>query len=246
MPDEVKSSWVELGVKDESRMRAYMVQPSSSPAAAGLMVFQEAFGVNPHIRDVTERFARQGYVAIAPEIYHRSGAGFECDYGDFGLAMKQLQALTGEGLRADIEACYDFLKNDALSQEKAVAAVGFCLGGRVAFLANATAPVAASVSFYGGGIAPGPRGPGLLHYVKDMHGPLMMIWGGKDQHIPPEQTRAVADALKSAGKSFIHSEFSDAGHGFFCDARPSYHASSARVSWAMALEFMAAHTQQPG
>ncbi|MGH9433171.1 MAG: dienelactone hydrolase family protein [Terriglobia bacterium] len=241
MTVEIDSVWVKLAVSDGTRMRAYSAQPRAGDAAAGLMVFQEAFGVNAHIRDVTERFAREGYSALAPEIYHRNGDAFECDYSHFEPAMKQIQSLTDAGLEADIKACHEFLVTDSMTCGKLPAAVGYCLGGRVAFLANAVVPLAASVSFYGGGIAPGPRGPGLLDRAGALHGPLMMIWGGKDQHIPPEQGRAVAGALRDAGKTFIHSEFSDADHAFFCDMRPSYHAPSAKVAWAMTLEFLAAY-----
>ena len=107
------------------------------------------------------------------------------------------------------------------------------MGGRAVFTANAALALAAAVSFYGGGIdEDGRRG------AASQHGPILMFWGGRDQHIPPEQRRAVADALSAAGKPHEQVVFSEADHGFFCDQRPSYHPGAARQAWALTLEFL--------
>jgi carboxymethylenebutenolidase len=119
--------------------------------------------------------------------------------------------------------------------------VGYCMGGRVSFLANALVPVKAAISYYGGGIAPGQRGPGLLSHVPEMHGAMLLYWGGLDQHIPKAETLAVADALKNAKKTYVCVEFSDADHGFICDARPSYNPQAAAESWALTHAFLADH-----
>ena len=112
------------------------------------------------------------------------------------------------------------------------------MGGRVAFLTNVVLPVSAAISFYGGGIAPNPFSPGLLDRAGDLHAPQMLLWGGLDKHIGPELTRAVTEALRAAGKPFVNVEFSDADHGFFCDARSSYNPNAARQAWALVLAFL--------
>src|SRR5580698_1534028 len=95
---------VSLKIADGTQMNAYVARPSDSLKHPGLLVLQEAFGVNAHIRDVTERFAREGYVSIAPELYHRTAPGFEGKYDDFPGVMPHMQALTDAGLEADAGA----------------------------------------------------------------------------------------------------------------------------------------------
>jgi carboxymethylenebutenolidase len=225
-------------VPDGTRMRAYVARPRDGQPHPGLLVFQEAFGVNAHIRDVTERFAREGYVAIAPELFHRTAPGFEGAYDNFPGVMPHMQALTDAGLEADAGAALAWLGTKEGSPGQPIASVGYCMGGRVSFLANSALPLKAAISFYGGGIAPGPRGPGLLGRSADLHAPMLLFWGLRDQHIGIEQPRAVADSLRQAGKVFANVEFSDADHGFFCDVRPSYNPQAAAQAWLLSLEFL--------
>jgi len=116
------------------------------------------------------------------------------------------------------------------------------MGGRAAVLAAITLPLECAVSFYGGGIAPNPMNPGLLGRVNDLKAPVLFFWGGRDQHIAPEQRSAVVDALKAAGKSYVNVEFSDADHGFFCDVRPSYNPVAAAQAWPLTLAFLNTYT----
>ncbi|MGA6982762.1 MAG: dienelactone hydrolase family protein [Candidatus Sulfotelmatobacter sp.] len=222
---------VKLSVGDGTEMQAYVARPEKSPRG-GLLVFQEAFGVNHHIRDVTERFAAEGYVAIAPELFHRTAPpGFEVSYTDFPAAMPHYQKVTAETAEADARAAYDWLR--ANNQVDFISCVGFCMGGRVSFIANSAVPLRAAVSFYGGGIA-----PGLLDRAAKVQAPSLLIWGGLDKNIPPEQRRAVTEALKAKKKIYVNAEFSNADHGFFCDERAAYEPKSARQAWALTLEFL--------
>lgn len=107
------------------------------------------------------------------------------------------------------------------------------MGGRASYLANATLPLAAAVSYYGGRIA-----PDLLPLAKNMHAPILLFWGGKDKHILPEQYRAVSDALREAGKAYTEVVFSEGDHGFSCDERASYNPKAAKEAWALTLEFL--------
>jgi carboxymethylenebutenolidase len=234
MAESIATEKVELSVADGTRMRAYVARPQAPGSHPGLLVFQEAFGVNHHIRDVTERFAARGYIAIAPELFHRTApAGFEGSYTDFPAVMPHLQAVTPETLENDIRAAYDWIISNQHVKKDEISCVGFCLGGRVSFIANSILPLRSAVSFYGGGIA-----PALLDRAATLHGPALLVWGGLDKHIPPEQRRAVTEALTQHNKTFVNAEFSRADHGFFCNERASYEPISARQAWALTLEFL--------
>lgn len=234
MPD--KKNYVDLKVGDGTAMAAYVSRPEKAGKHPGILVFQEAFGVNPYIRNVADRFAREGFTAISPELFHRTGPGFEGSYTDFPGVQPHTSKLTNEGLDADIKAAYEWLKNDSQTDSQKVFSIGFCMGGRVSFQANSLVPLTAAVSFYGGGIA-----QGLLDRTKDLHGPSLYFWGGLDKHILPEHTRAVEDALRAAGKDFGSVVFSYADHGFFCDARASYNDKASKQAWPMTLEFLRYH-----
>jgi carboxymethylenebutenolidase len=227
---------VSLKVADGTEMNAYVARPSDEGKRPGVLVFQEAFGVNAHIRDVTERFAREGYISIAPELYHRTAPGFEGKYDDFQAVMPHMKAMTEKGIIDDIRAAYDWLRSNSRVMVDKIASAGFCLGGRVSFLACATLPLQASISFYGGSIA-----PSLLPKIADLHAPIMFFWGGLDKHIGAEQIRAVVDECKRLGKTYVNVEFSNADHGFFCDVRPSYNPEAATLAWNLTTTYLLLH-----
>ena len=234
-----KTEFVTLPVSDGTSMRAYVAHPAGNPRA-GLIVFQEAFGVNPHIRDVTERFAAQGYLAIAPELFHRTAPGFECGYTEFSnVALPQMQKLTDAGLTADIRAAFDWVQSG--TKNLPTAAIGYCMGGRTACQAALTVPLACAVSYYGGGIAPSPMFPDLIGRLNDAKAPVMFFWGGKDGHIGPDAVSAVENAMRAAEKPYVNVVFSEADHGFFCDARASYNAAAAAQAWPLTLAFLETH-----
>lgn len=224
----VKTEYVTLQVADGTTMQAYVARPDDAVMRNGILVFQEAFGVNAHIRDVTERFAREGYIAIAPEMFHRTAPGLDAPYADFEAVRPHVNALRNETMSADIMATYEWVRSHSNGN---IVAIGFCMGGRCSFLANTTVKLKASASFYGGGIK------GLLDRIPDLSAPALLIWGGMDKRIPNVETRAIADALKAASKEYCSIEFSSADHGFFCDARSSYHPKSAAQAWKLVLEF---------
>jgi carboxymethylenebutenolidase len=236
MPNEteqIHTETVTLSVADGTTMPAYVARRQDADARPGLIVFQEAFGVNAHIRDVTERFARVGYNAIAPALFHRTDPNFDGSYTDFGAVMPHYQAMTTEGLAADIQAAFEWVTSADGGKAAVAGCVGYCLGGRASFLAAAVTDVKAAVSYYGGGIV-----PTLLDRVPDIKAPILLFWGGLDTHIPTEQVRAVEDALRDAEKDYTQVVFSQANHAFFCDARVSYEPNAAKQSWALTLEYL--------
>ena len=238
---KIATQRVTLQVDDGTSMNAYVARPAEEGKFPGMLVFQEAFGVNVHIRDVTERMAREGFVAIAPELFHRTGPGFEGRYEDFPAVMPHIQALTEAGQGADIRASFEWLRNHSQVTPDRIGSIGFCMGGRASFLADATVPLQAAISFYGGGIA-----QGMLHRAKDLHAPILLFWGGLDKHILPEHRHAVTEALTLAGKDFVNVNVSYADHGFFCDARASYNPAAARLAWSLVLEFLEVYVRGAG
>ncbi len=221
---------------DGSDMGVYIARPEAKKAP-GLIIFQEAFGVNDHIRDIARRFAEQGYLAVAPELFHRTAPlGFAGTYGDFASVALHFQAITTDGIASDARAAFGWLTKDSQVDATHIGSIGFCMGGRCSFIANAKLPLQAAVSFYGGGIV-----PALLDHAKDESGPVLFFWGGLDQHITAEHRDAVADAMTKSGKPYINVEISDANHAFFCDARPSYNPVAAKHAWALTLSFLETH-----
>ena len=230
---EIASETVTIEVGDGTRMEAYHAKPQGGGRRPGLLVLQEAFGVNAHIRDVADRFAREGFVALAPELFHRTAPGFDGNYNDFNSVMPHYQAMTDDGLSSDLTAAHAWLSERGGVAAGDVAAIGFCLGGRAAFLADAILPLRAAVSFYGAGIA-----PALLDRTAKLSGPILLVWGGLDKHIRPEQIASVTAALREAGKPFVNAEFSEADHGFFNDDRSAFNPASSAQAWALALQFL--------
>ena len=225
---------VELTVADGTRMAAYVARPKQGGPHPGILLFQEAFGVNRHIRNVSERLAAEGYVALAPELFHRTAPpGFEGSYTDFAAVMPHYHAVTAETAEMDIRSGHEWLRSNAQVNPNEISSVGFCMGGRVSFLANSVVPLRAAVSFYGGGIA-----PGLLDRASKVQAPSLLIWGELDKHITPAHRKAVTEALSAQQKIYVNVEFSHADHGFFCDERASYEPRSARQAWALTLEFL--------
>jgi carboxymethylenebutenolidase len=222
--------WVELPADDGTSLRAYVAKPDGPAPARGLLVFQEAFGVNAHIRDVTERFAAEGFLAISPELFHRTAPGFECGYKDFAQAMPHLQKITEQGLDADARAAYGWLQQSGAGGN--IASIGYCLGGRASFVANSAAPLKAAVSYYGGNIPP------LISRAPKLSGPMLFFWGGLDHHIPDLQRQAVIKGVGDANKVFVDVVFSNADHGFFCDARASYQPEAAAQAWGLTKAFL--------
>lgn len=224
---------ITISVQDSNEMGAYVVTPEGKGPFPAVILWQEAFGVNEHIRDVAHRLAGLGYLTIAPELFHRSAdPGQVFDYGDFSKVMPHYQVLDAEKMENDTRATYTWLVARENVLKDRIGCIGFCLGGRVSFIANAALPLAAAISYYGGSTH--------LHagLAANLHGPHLFFWGGKDKHILPEHVKTVIDAVHDAGKAYVNVSFSYAEHAFFCDARSSYHPEAAREAWSLTTAFL--------
>ena len=230
----------------DGSMPLYEAQPDG-PARGAVVVVQEAFGVNDHIQDVTRRFATAGYHAVAPHLFHRSGAP-AYGYDDFTVVIPHMVALTDEGLLSDVRAALDHLRAAGWS-DRQIGIVGFCMGGRVTFLVAGHEALGAGVGFYGGGIVTGRSEamPALLDLVPGLRTPWLGLFGDADPSIPVEDVEQLREAL-GAGADVDTSivRYPDAEHGFHCDGRDAYHEASATDAWRRTLEWLDAHLAPAG
>jgi carboxymethylenebutenolidase len=214
----------------------YLAKPNGVPGI-GVVVLMEAFGLNAFVKGVCERFARAGYMALAPDVYH--GDSFSYDQREQAIA--RLGEVDDDEAMREVGAALDALAANGAREGK-LAIIGFCMGGRLAFLANAVHPdrLSASVSMYGGGIAPAvPRGPRkpLVDRAADLGAPQLLIYGARDASIASDEHARIAKALSDANKRYTLSVLPDAPHAFATFDRPSYHEAAAEAAWRMTFGF---------
>lgn len=215
----------ELTASDHHTFAAYRAEPAGAPRG-GIVVIQEIFGVNHHIRAVTDSFAREGYLAIAPAMFDRVRRGVELDYTPAGIAegRKLRAAIPLDAAMADVTAAVA-----AVSGAGRVGIVGYCWGGYITWMASARVEwLACAVPYYGGGILDNadiePRCPVMAHF------------GERDQMIPADGVRQLA-ARHPAHEVHLY----DADHGFHCDERDTYDAAAARLAGERTLAFFRRH-----
>jgi carboxymethylenebutenolidase len=220
---------IALRAADGQELGAYVAWPSGEPVA-GLVVIQEIFGVNAHIRRVADSYARDGFLAIAPALFDRIEKGVELAYegSDAARARSFIPRLDMETAMLDVEAALQYA---AISTESKVGAIGYCWGGTLAWLAASRLPVQAAVGYYGGRIA------GYLN--EQPRCPVMLHFGTQDAHIP----KADVDKIQAAHPEIDIFRY-DAGHGFNCDARASYNPEAAKVARERSLAFLIQHLRK--
>jgi carboxymethylenebutenolidase len=217
-----------LTAADQHRLGAYRADPKGA-AKAGIVVIQEIFGVNHHVRAVCDRLASEGYRAVAPALFDRMEPNFECGYtpDEIANARKFVANPDFAAMLRDTQAAID-----ALKKEGPVAIMGFCLGGTVAFRAACDANgLSAAVCYYGG------------HIIKmvDMKPkcPTQMHFGDKDASIPMTDIETIR-AKHPESEIYV---YPGAGHGFNCDERGSYNEAAAKLAWQRSLEFLGKHVK---
>ncbi|MFV0279948.1 MAG: dienelactone hydrolase family protein [Rhodoblastus sp.] len=220
---------ITLTCGDGVKISAYRANPSGAPKGA-IVVLQEIFGVNHHIRAVTDKFAAAGYVAIAPALFDRVERDVELGYGapDRPRAIDLRGRTKIDETLADVAAAIEAARNAVKGANCKVGVVGYCWGGALAYAAACRLDgVSAAVGYYGGGIAAmAQQSPRI---------PLMLHFGDRDKHIPLGDVEKIRAAQQSA-HIFVYS----ADHGFNCDERESYDAASAREAEARTMAFFAA------
>lgn len=220
-------------------LKGYYVAPTGKGPFPAVLVLMEAFGLNTHIQDVCDRLAKAGYAALAPDFY--DGAIFA--YTDVSAAIAKLKTIDDDKAMAQFGSGLDFLAGRAEVAKGQVGTIGFCMGGRLAFLAAIAHPerIKAAVCFYGGGIAANPDMLGrkaLLDRVGAIKDPILLLYGADDGLIAADEHERIALALSSQKKRYTLSVFPKAGHGFFCNERESYAPAAAQEAWENSLSFL--------
>jgi carboxymethylenebutenolidase len=212
---------------DGHELDVYVARPAGAPIA-GLVVIQEIFGVNKHIRSVADGYARDGFLAVAPALFDRVEKGVELTYEgeDRQRAMALLQKMDVSTALQDVDAALAFVRQQT---GRKAGVIGYCYGGLLAWLSAARLHPDAAVGYYAGGIgnfaAESPKAPVQLHF------------GKLDTHIPAEQVAKVSAAHPEVE---IH-WYQDAEHGFNCEMRSAYHPASAALARSRALAFLKQH-----
>lgn len=214
---------IQLHTHDQHTLNAYVAGPED--AQRSIVVIQEIFGVNDHMRHVTDQFAAQGYRAICPALFDRLESGVELDYDSAGVqrGMALRNRITDEQALMDIEAA---ALSVAVSSDVLPVIVGYCWGGTLAWLAASRSPLFTAAScWYGGGIAKTKD--------EEPHIPVQMHFGLHDKSIPAHDI----EAIHAAQPGVAIYTYADAGHGFGCDQRSSFHADSAALAQERTLAF---------
>ena len=229
---------------------AYLAEPTGGGAYPAIVVIQEIFGVNAHIRQVTERLAQEGYVAIAPAIFQRTAPGFDVGYSEAETKLGRIHKdqTKAKELLSDIRATIAYLETLPAVKKGAIGAIGFCFGGHVAYLAATLPEIKATASFYGAGIAtmtPGGGAP-TISQTGEINGTLYTFFGTQDPLIPVEQIDQIEAELQRQQRT--HRVFRyPAGHGFFCDQRSDYSPEAAADAWNQVKALLKTlHASLPG
>jgi carboxymethylenebutenolidase len=218
-----------LTAADQHQLGAYRADPKGTPKG-GIVVIQEIFGVNNHIRNVCDRFAEEGYVAVAPALFDRQVKGFESGYTppEIEKARSFIANPDWDAMLRDTDAAIKELKSVG-----PVAIVGFCMGGSIAFLASTRlsglSGLSAAVAYYGGAIA--------KFADEKPKCPIQMHFGEKDAGIPMSDVETV-ESKRTDAEIYVYPE---AGHGFHCDERGSFHEGSSKTAWQRTVAFLNKH-----
>ena len=252
MSHPVHTEWISLPTP-AGQMAAFLALPPGG-RGPGLLLMQEIFGVNKHIREVAQQYALAGFVVLAPDVFWRQAARVELGYEgtDRERGMQLATALVPAELQTDLTAALAALRarpelsasadtgtdtsTDTSTETHSpakIGVIGYCLGGRLAYNAAALGGVDAAVAYYGGGIQQ------QLGLAAQVSCPIQFHYAEADRHIPPEAVDAVRSAF--AGRDAEVYVYPGSDHGFNCWARATYHAPSAALALGRSLQFLAQH-----
>ena len=231
-------------VQTAADLEGYVERPSGGGPFPAVIVIMEAYGITGHIHNVCKRLAKAGFLALAPDHFH----GEVIPYNDSQAAMAKIATLKDDQLVKEVGQCLDWfdLQKDVKKGNHGI--IGFCMGGRLAFLSNCRLPgrLQAAVSFYGGAIAPGVdpdrfgRTPPIGEAAK-MQAPMLLGYGADDQGIPGDEHARIAKVLTDLKKRYLLSVYPGAGHAFLCEERQNYAPAVEPIAWREAIEFLHAN-----
>ncbi|HWG16071.1 MAG TPA: dienelactone hydrolase family protein [Streptosporangiaceae bacterium] len=222
------------------QIEAYQARPLSPGPYGGVVVIHHMPGYDQPTKEITRRFAVNGYNAICPNLYSREAPGASPD--DAAAAARAQGGVPDERLVGDVGGAAKFLRSLTNSNGK-VGTIGYCSGGRQSFLAAVSLPLDAAVDCYGAFVVGNPPegmplkvGP-IVHLTKDLSCPLLGLFGADDQHPSPEQVQELEQELKAQGKTYEFHTYEGAGHAFFAVDRPAYRPEAATDGWKRIFDF---------
>ena len=223
-------------------MATYVSHPSPSEGSnfPAVIVIMEAFGVTGHIEKVCDQYAANAYVAIAPALYHRQHPNPKLGYDEMPAVQGYMGALQDSELIEDVNVAVDYLQNKyPRTAGQKIGIVGYCVGGRISYLAATSCPgISAASGYYGGRIlVPVGDGPAPIDLTSNISIPIMGNFGDDDENPSPEDVKVIDAALTAAGVTHDFKSYPGAGHGFNCDDRGSYNEAAATDAFARTLAF---------
>ena len=204
--------------------------PTAGNSFPAIIVVQEAFGVTRHIEKVCDRFAQEGYVAVAPALFHREHPNPKLGYDEMPAVQRYMGALRDDELVEDLEVTIKYLQvTYGRTRGQKIGIVGYCVGGRITYLAATSCPElsAASVYYPGRILTPFGDGPAPIDLTSQIKIPVMGNFGQEDANPSPDDVAQIEAKIKEAGVTYDFKTYPGAGHGFNCDERDSYHEASA-------------------
>lgn len=244
--DGLTAGVVKVKTKDGKDMEAYRAMPATGQGFGTILVVQEIWGVHAHIADICRRFAKAGYYAVAPELYFRQGD--PKTYPEIPKLISEVVAkVPDQQVMNDLDSAVAFAKSEGKADTAKLGITGFCWGGRIVWLYDAhSSAVKAGVAWYGPLVRPGtelqPKNP--IDIAKDLHGPVLGLYGGADTGISQESVDKMRDALKAGSAAAQKSRidvYPDTPHAFNADYRPSYRKDPAEDGWKKALAWFKAN-----
>ena len=242
---EVTSGMVHVQA-EAGAMSSFVARPAAGGSYPGIIVVQEAFGLNQHIKDVAARLAGEGYVTLAPDLYYRE-SGAVVGYDNLPEAIRLMSGLSDDKVVKDMGAAISYLQQQPAVRADRIGVTGFCMGGRITFLTACVNPaVKAAVPFYGGGIGSvmqanerTPKAP--LEYADTLTALLLLFFGENDPFIPLDEVEKIKGRLAALHKTAETIVYPGAPHGFFCNERDSYRADASKDAWERLLKFFGQH-----
>ncbi len=231
------NSWVDINV-DGQTMEGYLTQPEAEGRYPAVIVIQEIWGVNSHIQSVTDRLPSQGYVGLAPAIFHREGRMTIGLYEEMQTAVARMSNCSDAGIVADVQAAVTYLKAQPFVDPDRLGIVGFCFGGRVSYLSScAVSDLKAAAVYYGGRILQplNSDGPSPLAQTGNSNVPVLGLFGEEDQNPTPDDVATIAAEMQKHGRKHQFHTYPGCGHGFHCDGRSSYRPEAAANAWGKTL-----------
>lgn len=236
------ASWTSI-TSDDDQMELYVAHPASEGPHPAVIVVQEIWGLNAYVQSVSNKLAAEGYFAVAPALYHREGPGTIGLFEETDLAFERLGRLRDDQILADLRATVSFIHAQSNVTSERIGIIGFCVGGRISYLAAANLDgLSTAVDFYGGRCFVGfGTDTSPFDLTQNIRVPLLGLFGEDDQNPTTDEVEQMKRNLTEHGKEFEFHVYPGAGHAFNCEERPTYRRDAALHAWKRTLSWFETH-----